>query len=187
MLFIINPDAYNHATVRLAGNDITTVMAILEKEWDRYFPYYPFEFEFLDEEFDNLYRSEIQLGKLFGYFGGLAIFIAVLGLFGLATYAAENRQKEICVRKVVGASVLQIILLLSRDFTRWVLIANLIAWPLGYIIMNRWLNSFSFQTDMNPWIFLLTLAITLGLALLTVSYQSAKAAMTNPAAVLKYE
>lgn len=187
LLFIIHPPAFNQTTIRIAGNNIATAMDILEEEWSRYFNNYPFEYKFLDEELNHLYRAEIQLGNLLGYFGSLAIFIAALGLFGLATYAAENRRKEISVRKVVGANILQIVMLLTGDFSRWVIIANLFAWPIGYLLMTKWLHTFAFQAEVNLWIFLITMAITLAIALLTVSYQTVKAAMTNPATVLKYE
>ena len=117
----------------------------------------------------------------------LAILIACLGLFGLASFTAEQRTKEIGVRKVLGASVGNLLLLMSKEFTKWVLIANLLAWPIAYFVMKNWLQSFAYRTSLAWWIFISTGAVALVIALITVCYQSVKAALTNPVDALKYE
>lgn len=134
-----------------------------------------------------MYRGWEDMGKLLNYFTILAILIASLGLFGLASFTAEQRTKEIGVRKVLGASVGQLVLLISREFTRWVLLANLIAWPVSYYVMNHWLQGFDYRISLTWWIFLASGILALFIALLTVSYQSVKAALANPVEALKYE
>jgi putative ABC transport system permease protein len=141
----------------------------------------------LDEQIDALYRSEQQISQIFSVFALLAVLIACLGLFGLAAYAAEQRTKEIGVRKVLGASVPQIVMLLSKDFTRLVLVAFVVAVPLAYIAMQRWLDSFAFRIEISWPIFLIAGLATLGVAWLTVGYQSVKAALSDPAKSLRYE
>ena len=125
--------------------------------------------------------------EMFGYFSMLAIFIACLGLFGLASFTAERKTKEIGIRKVLGASVPGITLVLSKEFTKWVLLANLIAWPVAFYAMNRWLQGFAYRDELNVWTFVLSAILSLLIALLTVSYQSIRAALANPVDELKYE
>jgi putative ABC transport system permease protein len=134
-----------------------------------------------------LYRAEERLGKIFSAFSFLAIFIACLGLFGLASFTAEQRTKEIGIRKVLGASVSNIIFLLSKEFTRWVIVANLIAWPVAYLAMRRWLESFAYRVGITPWAFLLSAFMALVIAFLTVSFQAVKAALANPVDCIRYE
>lgn len=127
------------------------------------------------------------MGRLFSIFTILGIIIAGLGLFGLASFMAEQRTKEIGIRKVLGASVSGLILLISKDFTKWVLMANLIAWPVAYFFMNNWLQNFAYRTNLALWIFALSGVIALTIALLTVSYQAIKVALANPVEALRYE
>jgi len=127
------------------------------------------------------------MGRLFSIFTILGIIIAGLGLFGLASFLAEQRTKEMGIRKVLGASVSGLILLISKDFTKWVLVANLIAWPVAYFFMNTWLQNFAYRTNLALWIFALSGVIALVVALLTVSYQAIKAAVANPVQSLRYE
>jgi putative ABC transport system permease protein len=173
--------------IRIRSDDIQETLLRIERIFKRFAPEYPFQYEFLDEAFNRLYQSERQMGRLFNVFGFLAVLISCLGLFGLASYTAEQKTKEIGVRKVLGASVSEIILLLSKEFTRWVLIANVIAWPVCYFIMNRWLQNFAYKTRIGIETFMLSGMIAFFIALLTVSYQSVKAAQANPAESLKYE
>ena len=144
-------------------------------------------FAFLDDAFDQLYRSENRMGQLFKYFAFFAVFISCLGLFGLASFMGEQRTKEIGVRKVLGAKVSGIVLLLSREFTKWVLLANIIAWPTAYFAMNKWLENFAYRSAIGVEVFILSAFLSLAIAFLTVSYQSIKAAIASPVKALKYE
>jgi ABC-type antimicrobial peptide transport system permease subunit len=141
----------------------------------------------MSESFDLLYKSEQRTGRLFNIFAGIAIIISCLGLFGLATFTAEQRVKEIGVRKVLGASVTNITALLSRDLLKLVLIGNLIAWPVAWYLMHKWLENFAYQINISLWVFLLAGVLALLIALLTVSYQSVKAALANPVKSLRSE
>jgi putative ABC transport system permease protein len=146
-----------------------------------------FEYSFLDQDFEALYRSEERMQAIFSYFAFLAILIACLGLFGLASFMIQQRTKEIGVRKVLGASVTGIVGLLSKEFVKLVLAANLIAWPLAYFVMKRWLQDFAYRVDINVTTFVLAAVLALVIALLTVSYQAIKAALANPVEALRYE
>ncbi|NIO48587.1 MAG: FtsX-like permease family protein [Candidatus Aminicenantes bacterium] len=148
---------------------------------------FPFEFNFLEEAVDRTYRNIERTGKLINNFTVLAVFIACLGLFGLASFMAEQRTKEIGIRKVFGASMSSIILLLMKEFIKYVLIANIFAWPIAYYFMNRWLENFPYRSKFGLDIFIFSVTLTLVLALLTVSYQSIKAAIANPVDSLRYE
>ena len=150
-------------------------------------PGLPFEYEFLDESFDSMYRQERRVGKVAITFALLAIIIACLGLFGLATYIAEQRTKEIGVRKVLGASVINIVRMLSKDFVKLVLLAFLIAAPIAWWFMNKWLEDFAYRIDLSWWIFAATGLISLTIALITLSFQAIKAALSNPIKSLRTE
>ena len=162
---------------------------MIEEEWKALAPGAPFEFAFLDENLHAQYAAEQRLETLFVIFAGLAILIACLGLLGLAAFMAEKRTREIGVRKTLGASVSSVLVLLIKDFTRWVLLANLIAWPVAWWGMNAWLQSFAYRIEISRHvgIFLMAGLAALGIALLTVGYQAMKAAMANPADSLRYE
>jgi putative ABC transport system permease protein len=147
----------------------------------------PFEFTFLDEKVNSLYQNDNRAGRIVTLFSCLAIFVSCLGLFGLAAYVSEQRTKEIGVRKVLGAPLSHILWLLTGQFVKWVVIASLIAWPVGYWVMNRWLEGFAFRSSLSVWIFLVSGLVALIIATLTVSSQVIKAALTNPAQSLKYE
>jgi putative ABC transport system permease protein len=170
------------------GTDkIESTIAGIKKEYERIFPGSPFEYFFADEYFNKQYESERQFGRVFGLFAGIAILVACLGLFGLASFTILNRTKEIGVRKVLGASVSNILFLLSKDFIRLVLLANLIAWPIAYWTMQEWLTNYEFSISISPWLFLLPGLLVLIIAMLTVSIQTIKTARSNPAKALKYE
>ena len=162
-------------------------MATIEEEWNALAPGEPFEFSFLDESLNAQYEAEQRLETLFLIFAGLAILIACLGLLGLAAFTAERRTKEIGVRKTLGATVPNVLVLLLKDFTKWVLLANLIAWPAAWWGMDRWLQSFAYRIDISWPIFLIAGGIALAIALATVSVQATKAALTNPVESLRYE
>jgi len=162
-------------------------LAYLRKTWESFSPGLPFEFTFLDAKVEGLYQNDIKAGKIVSLFSFLAIFVSCLGLFGLAAFVAEQRTKEIGVRKVLGAGFSSILWLLTRQFVKWVVVANLIVWPVGYWAMNRWLQGFAFRTSVTVWIFLAGALAAVGIAVITVSSQVLKAAFFNPATSLKYE
>ena len=147
----------------------------------------PFNHGFLDERLDQLYRVEQRTGTIMLYFSGLTIFISCLGLFGLASYMAEQRTREIGIRKVLGASVSTVVLMLSKEFMVWVLVANLIAWPCAWWAMNDWLQTFAYRTEIGSMPFILSGLLAVLIALITISYQSIKAALANPVDTLQYE
>lgn len=155
--------------------------------WNQWFPQRPFKYTFLDEDFNRMYQAEQRAGMLFNLFAGIAIFIACLGLFGLATYVAMQRTKEIGIRKVLGATVAGITGLLARDFLKLVFIAIFIASPLAWLAMQKWLADFAYRIELQWWMFALAGAAALAVAFLTVGFQSVKAALANPAKSLKSE
>ncbi|MGF7217194.1 putative permease [Spirosoma lacussanchae] len=179
---ILRLDTANTSTllVRTYPGETEKALASMQLLAKRYNPAYPFDYQFADDSFERQYKSETLIGKLANYFAILAIFIACLGLFGLAMFTAEQRKKEIGVRKVMGASVASIVALLSKDFLRLVLIAIVIASPVGWYAMSRWLRDFVYRIDIEWWVFVLAGGLAVGIALLTVSFQSIKAALANP-------
>ncbi len=187
LLLVNAPDLYRYILVKLDSRNIPGTIVRIEDIWKSFFPETPFEYRFLDEEYDKLYRAEQRMGTLFKYFTGLAVLISCLGLFGLASFMAEKRTKEIGIRKALGASVSGIVILLNREFAKWVVIANIIAWPIAYLVMKSWLQNFAYRTDLHLWIFLVSGALALIIAVLTVSYQSVRAATANPVDSLRYE
>ncbi len=176
-----------HTEVKVQSDNLPETLAFVEAQWKNHAPDTPFAYSFLDEDFDVLFKTEQRLGQLFIIFTGLAIFVACLGLLALAAFVAEQRTKEIGIRKVMGATVGNIITLLSKDFTRLVLIAFCIAVPIGYFAMTRWLQGFAYRVDISLWTFLAVGMIALLIAGLTVSYQSLKAALANPVDSLRNE
>jgi len=181
------PSWFRYIIVKIKPNRIPEVLQFLEKKWEVLQPAFPFEYSFLDEAFDRQYKFDKKLSQIFSYFTVLAILIACLGLFGLASFTAEQRTKEIGIRRALGASVSEIILLLSKEFTRWVLVANIIAWPIAYLAMNHWLQNFAYRINIGIGNFILAGVLALVIALLTVGYQAIKAARANPVDSLRYE
>ena len=158
----------------------------MESKMQTFSPDFPFEYEFLDDAFNRMYQTEQTLGRIFVYFTGIALAIACLGLFGLAAFMAEQRTKEIGVRKVLGASVPNIMWLMSKDFTLLITIAFAIAVPVAYYAMQQWLDEFAYRIDLGAGIFLLAGLLALLIAWITVSWQSMRAARTNPVQSLRY-
>jgi putative ABC transport system permease protein len=150
-------------------------------------PVYPFEYTFLDQKFDKLYKTDIRQQTILSIFSGLAIFVACLGLFGLASFTAAKRTKEIGVRKVLGSSIQGVVLLLSKDLLKPVLIATCIAIPIGYYAMNNWLQNFAYRTPLQWWVFAIAASLTMIIALITVCFKAIKAALANPAKSLRAE
>ena len=173
--------------VKISSQVTSDVLSDLRKTWQSMSAGLPFEFTFLDEKVNSLYQNDNRAGRIVTLFSCLAIFVSCLGLFGLAAFVAEQRTKEIGVRKVLGAPLSHIMWLLTGQFVKWVIVANLIAWPVGYLIMNRWLEGFAFRASLPIWIFLTSGLAALTIAALTVSSQVIKAALANPAECLKYE
>ena len=175
------------ALIRLKPGNIHAGIATIKKVYTDVAPVYPFEYSFLDQKFDQLYKTDLRQQTILSVFAGLAIFIACLGLFGLASFTATKRTKEIGVRKVLGSSVQNIVILLSKDLLKPVLIATCIALPVGYYAMNKWLQNFAYKTELNWWIFVLAALITFGIAFITVSIKAIRAAMANPVKSLRTE
>jgi hypothetical protein len=178
---------YFNLFVKISSEGIPETIANIKETISKFDPAFIFSFSFLDETFNRQYRNEERLGQIFNYFTFLAIFVSCLGLFGLASFTAEQKTKEIAVRKVLWASVSKIVGMLSKEFLVLVAIANVIAWPLAYVLMKNWIQSYSYHTHIGLWMFFSAGIIALLIALLTVSYQSIKAASKNPVESLKYE
>ena len=176
-----------YIAIRLHPGNVAEAIAAVEGIWEKFAPNQPFSYTFLDQDYARLYHREQQMSHIFQIFSGLAILIACLGLFGLVAFTTQQRTKEIGIRKILGASVSGIVCLLSKDFLKLVLIANLIAWPIAYYAMNQWLQSFAYRIDLGIGTFILSGLIALPIALLTVSYQAIKAARANPVEALRYE
>jgi putative ABC transport system permease protein len=174
-------------SVRLKPGNLRETMGSIEAEWDRFTNNQPFEYTFFPDEIDNLYKTEAQSGRMITTFSGLAVFIACLGLLGLASYTARKRTKEIGIRKVMGASVSGIVFLLNKDLIKRVIIANLLAWPAAYFVMTKWLQNFAYRINLSIWMFVGAAGLSLIVALLTVSFLSLKVAQENPVDSLRYE
>jgi putative ABC transport system permease protein len=189
LIMRIGPARYRYLTIRIKpeNSNFSGLLKFLEKKWERYRPDHPFEFHFLNETIDNLYAAEQQMSKIIGYFTFLAIFVACLGLFGLTSYTIEQRTKEICIRKVLGASLSGMVVLLTKELSKWVFVANIFAWPIAWFTMNKWLQDFVYKAPIGIWTFILAGAAAMFIAMLTISYQSIKAATVNPIKSLRYE
>lgn len=187
IVMTLSSESLNQVAVRINPQNIPRTMAFLKDIWIEVRPNYPFSYYFIDENFDRLYWSEQNLKKIFGIFAFLSVFIGCLGLFGLAAYSAERRTKEIGIRKVLCASTAGLAFLLSKEFTKWVLLANLIAWPAAYWVMSRWLRNFAYRSGFDIGIFFLAGALAWVVAFITVGYQALKASNTDPVTTLKYE
>jgi putative ABC transport system permease protein len=171
--------------VKLDGKDIPQTIASIGASWKELVPHRPFEYHFLDEDFNKMYISEMKMGQILNVFAGMAILLACLGLFGLSSYAAQQRIKEIGIRKVLGASLLQLATILSKDFVKLAIVAFLIAAPLAWLVMSDWLQNFNYRVSLSWWIFLIAGSVSLIIAILTVSIQAIKVALANPIKNLK--
>jgi putative ABC transport system permease protein len=173
--------------VKLKPGNIQAGIALIKNAYSKAAPAYPFEYKFLDQQVNDMYQKDLRQQSILTVFAGLAIFVACLGLFGLASFTATKRFKEIGVRKVLGSSVQSIVVLLSKDLLKPVLIATCIALPVGYWVMNKWLQNFAYKTTMNWWVFILAALITFAIALITVCIKAIKAAVANPVKSLRTE
>ena len=187
MIFWQRRDNYNALSIKINSNQMKEGLAQLEKVWKSFLPAQPFDYQFLSERYRSLYEAEQKQSQLFTAFAGLAIFIASLGLFGLATFNTMQRIKEIGIRKVLGASIPNILALLSKEIIILIIAANVVAWPLAWYFMNKWLDTFAYHIDMDVLVYILAAVAAILIALITVSAQTIKAAMSNPAKTLRYE
>jgi len=162
-------------------------MKYIEKTWNKIYPIHPFDYFFLDESFNDQFKETERIRELISHFAGLAIFIACLGLFGLASFVAEQRTKEIGIRKVLGASTSGIVFMISKELTKMIVLANAIAWPVAYFVMRNWVQTFPYRENISVLIFVFSGTIVLFIGLATISFQSIKAGLTNPVDSLKYE
>jgi len=178
---------YGRIAIRINTKNIPLLISQVQNKWNGMAPGQPFSYSFLDADFNKVYNAEQRTGKLFITFAVFAIFIACLGLFGLVTYAAEQRIKEIGIRKVLGASVGEIVTMISKDFLKLVLIASVIAFPIAWWTMNKWLQSFAYRINISWWVFGVAGLLTIAIALITVSFQAIKAAIANPVKSLRTE
>jgi ABC-type antimicrobial peptide transport system permease subunit len=187
LVFRFDPEQTLKIMVRIAAGREKETLMRLNDFYAQFNPGYTLDYHFMDQEYRQQYNAEIRVGTLSRYFAGLGIIISCLGLFGLAAYAAEQRIKEIGIRKVNGARVSEILTMLNKDFVGWVAVSFVVATPIAYYAMNKWLESFAYKTSLSWWIFALAGLLALGIAILTVSWQSWKAATRNPVEALRYE
>jgi putative ABC transport system permease protein len=188
-LFMYNQKnwGFSNMSVKVNGNKASDAISFIQSVWKKEYPDHPFEYQFLDDHFAEVYRADSQVSSVVGVLAALAIVISCLGLFGLASYSAERRTKEVGIRKVLGASVQNITAMLSKDFLKYVLIATLIAWPLAWFTVYKWLQDYAYRINISWWIFVLAGIVACLIAFVTISFQAIKAAMANPVKSLRTE
>lgn len=189
-IFCINPRHYNalrYVFVKIASGNVPDTLSYIRETSMSFSPNFPYAYSFIDQGIQDLYQGEQRLGKIFGYFAFLAIFISCLGIFGLASFTAEKKTKEIGIRKVLGASISNIVILISKEFSWWILLANIIAWPVGWYAMHKWLENFAYRAGLNPLLFIFAGVLSFVIAALPVCYQAVKAAIADPVKSLRYE
>jgi putative ABC transport system permease protein len=189
LIITSNPQnsSFDYISVKFGSGDLPKMMASIKNVWNVFVPMVPFEYNFIDKEFDKIYKADISFHESFKVFSWLAIFVALIGLLGLVSFSIELRRKEIGIRKVLGSSVPGILSLISMEYLKWVVTANFIGWPIGYFIMQRWLGNYAYKTSINLWAFIVSTAIVLLVALVTINLHAIKAATANPIKSLKYE
>jgi len=187
VFYVQFPYFYNYLIINMKNENVHDTIGFIEDTYRKINPNYPFEFHFLNENIERFYLAERQISRLITSFTTLAILVSCLGLFGLSLFMAEQRVKEIGIRKTLGATISHIVGLMSKDFLILVGVANLIAWPAAYFIMNKWLQNFAYRIDIGLSIFALAAVTALFIALLTISFQTIKAATANPVGSLRYE
>jgi putative ABC transport system permease protein len=191
IILTIHPQNYdyflNYVAVKINSDNIPETLAYVKHIFARFAPDFPFDYQFVDQVFDQLYRTETRLKEIFNYFTLFAIFISCLGLFGLSSFLSGQRTKEVGIRKVLGASILQVIFLQTKEFTKWILIANLVAWPASYYALHLWFQNYAYHISLSFDLFIFAGGLAFMVALLTVSWQAVKAAIANPVESLRYE
>jgi len=178
---------FNNLSVKINGDKAKQALAFIKTVWDKNCTGHPFEYQFLDDHFEEVYQADAQVSKIVGVLAALAIVISCLGLFGLASYSAEKRIKEVGIRKVMGASMQSVVTLLSKQFLKLVIIANIIAWPIAWLAVHSWLQDYAYRIEISWWVFLAAGLAAVMIALITVSYQAIKAAVANPVKSLRTE
>lgn len=178
---------HSYLSIRVDDHKIETSLEFLKAKWQEINPKYPFEYFFADDDFNSMYLIDIRAGQLVSLFSAISIILSCLGVLGLVAYSAQQRTKEISIRKVFGASVKKILFMMTIDYTKWVLLANLIAWPIAYIVIEEWLQKFHYRINMHWWVFVLAGIFVLIITLLIISFQIIKTANANPAENLKIE
>ena len=180
-------DRYQTLSLKISTHNISQTLSLIKQQWQQTFPDKVFDYQFVDEKLAQYYEQDEKMLRLFKAFAGVAIFISCLGLFGLMAFTAQQRTKEIGIRKVLGASVTGIVSLLSKDFLKLVLLANVIAWPLAWWGMQTWLQNFEYRTSVTWWVFALAGGVALVIAFFTMSFQAVRAALANPINALRSE
>ncbi|UCE06772.1 MAG: ABC transporter permease [bacterium] len=183
----LDPKDFSYISIKIKSANIPVTIDYIKGVMKKFSPSYPFDYSFFDDIFEKDYRTEQRMGIIFSSFAVLAIIFACMGLLGLATFAAEQRTKEIGIRKVLGASISSVFLLCSKEFLKWVLLSNIIAWPIAYYAINKWLQNFVYRVNIGIEIFILSASLAIIVAMITMSYQSIKAALANPVESLRYE
>jgi putative ABC transport system permease protein len=187
LALVLDPEGGDHFSLKITPKNMSETLSFIEKKFKEFAPNAPFHYSFMDDEIAELYMEEERLGKLISSFSVLAVLIACLGLLGLASFSISRRTKEIGIRKVLGASVSNIIILLTGEFSKLVLLANIIAWPIAFYAMKKWLQNFAYRMDIGLWLFILAAFLALLIAVLTTGYHAIKAAKANPSDSLRYE
>jgi len=187
MIFRLRPNARQAYSLKIKTSNVPATIAAVQKTWNKFFPADPFNYYFLDDLFDQQYKADQSFGKIFGLFAFLAIIIACFGLLGLSAYNVLQRTKEIGIRKVLGASVQNVLYILSKDFITLVLIAFVIAVPVTWFIMHNWLQDFAYRISIQIWVFAIAGVLAILIALLTIGIQALKAAVANPVKSLRTE
>lgn len=187
MALFLYPNYIREISVRIMPGDIGKTLNFIQKKWEGAFPGEQFEYSFLDNRINQLYASEKKMQNIFIIFSSLSILVACLGLFGLVSFTAELKIKEIGIRKVLGASTGSVVLLLSIEFIKWIILANIVAWPLAWFIVNKWLQNFAYKANIGWIVFLLYSFITMLIAIFTFIFQTVKTACANPMDSLRYE
>jgi len=187
IVLYMDSERLDYLTVRIRPDNITETIRSIENNWSNFNPVHPFEYSFLDQDLNQSYNNDQKIGNVFGYLSVLAIFISCLGLFGLATFSAEQRTKEIGIRKVFGASPSKIAAMLSNDFLKFIIISNFLAWPIAYYFMEKWIQTYAYRINIGLDVFILAAVITLTISILTIGFQVAKSAISNPVDALRYE
>lgn len=178
---------FKYVSIKLGPGDLPKTMGAIRKVWNEFAPMVPFEYRFLDREFDEVYKADIAFHEAFVVFSSLAIFVALLGLIGLVSYSVGLRRREIGIRKVLGSSVPGILSLISKEYVMWVALANVVGWPVAYFVMKKWLDNFAYRTRIDVWVFLGSAALVVLVAVITIGLQALRAATANPSESLRYE
>jgi putative ABC transport system permease protein len=187
LALILNRDYFRAISVRFYPGDVKKQVNYVNNMWEDTFPGELFEFSFLEDRMNLLYSNDIKMKNIFIIFSAFSVIVASLGLFGLSVFIASERTKEIGIRKALGATVGKVLLLFSKEFIIWIVIANIIAWPLAWIMMKTWLQNFAYKVEIGIWIFIISASTAMLIAIVTISYQSIKAAIANPIKALRYE